>query len=364
MKKIKVSLKGRPYDIFIGRSILKDTGSLIKNLNIGSNAIVITNGRLARLYGKPLSAALKKSGIAALTKLVPDSEKAKSYGTAIDLINSLSKFGKRKKIFIIALGGGVVGDLAGFVASVYKRGIPYVQIPTTLLAQVDSAIGGKVAIDLPVAKNLVGAFYQPKAVVSDISLIKSLPRRQLINGMAEAIKYGVIKDPVLFKFIENNLKKVLSMDEKALDFIISRSAAIKARVVEKDEFDKKDIRTMLNYGHTIGHAIESAAGYSSQYHHGEAIALGMIVAARISLKLGIMKERDVKRIEGVIKDIGLPTKITKVPLKSILASYLHDKKFVSGKNKLVLPEKIGKVKVVEGVSDAVIREAIKDIFIV
>lgn len=361
MKKIRVSLKDRSYDIIIGQGLLKRAGPIIKKLNIGTDAVIITNSLVASLYARSLTASLKRAGISSAVKLVPDSERSKSYQAAMRIINFLSVYGKRKKLFVVALGGGVIGDLSGFVASVYKRGIPYIQVPTTLLAQVDSAIGGKVAIDLPVAKNLVGAFYQPKAVLSDTSLLKSLPARQIRSGMAEVIKYGVIEDARLFDFIEHNHKKILAIEKNAIDFVVARSAAIKARVVAKDEFDRKAVRIVLNYGHTVGHAIESASKYSSKYNHGEAVALGMIAAARISFRLGMIKKGEADRIEHVIGDVGLPVRILGVPIKGILASYIHDKKFVGGRNRLVLPEKVGRVRPVEGVNGAVIRGAIEDI---
>jgi len=270
----------------------------------------------------------------------------------------MSSFDTRKTLFVIALGGGVIGDLAGFAAAIYKRGIPYLQIPTTLLAQVDSAIGGKTAIDLPVAKNLVGAFYQPKAVLSDISTLRSLPERELRNGLAEVIKYGVIKDSRLFEFIEKNYKKILRRDTQALSFIVARSSAIKARVVETDERDTTGARAILNYGHTFGHAIEAASEYGEGYYHGEAIAVGMIIAARLAVDLGLMKARDANRIEDLIRSVGLPTKIKKLPKARLYNAYLRDKKFIRGKSRLVLPTSIGSVKIVHAIPDHLILRSI------
>ncbi|HPM42518.1 MAG TPA: 3-dehydroquinate synthase, partial [Candidatus Omnitrophota bacterium] len=264
-----------------------------------------------------------------------------------------------KKVFIIALGGGVAGDLAGFLASVYKRGVPYVQIPTTLLAQVDSSIGGKVALDLPVAKNMVGSFYQPRMVISDTDVLKTLPRRQLANGMAEIIKYGIIKDPGLFTYLEKNYRRVLSADPRALEYVIGRSAAIKAAIVSKDEYDTTGLRAILNYGHTIGHAVEATSGYSGRYSHGEAVAVGMICAARISHILGMLNEKTLTRITALIKNCGLPTSLKGVSLPAIVKASRHDKKFVNKKTRLVLPKAIGKVKIVEGVPEDIIVEALK-----
>lgn len=360
MNIVSLALKKKSYDILIGHGLIKDCGRLLKGLKIGKDAVIITNGRLLRLYGKVLTASLKKALISSHFEIVPDSEKAKSSKIAADLINRISAYDKGKRLFIIAFGGGVVGDVAGFVAAIYKRGIPYVQIPTTLLAQVDSAIGGKVAIDIPVAKNLIGAFYQPKLVISDTSLLESLPPKQVRNGLAEVIKYGVIKDRPLFEYLEKNLRRVLALDRKALEFIISRSSAIKACIVEKDEFDNKGKRVILNYGHTIGHAIEAASAYSKRYNHGDAVAIGMVAAADIALRLKLIRARDALRIEALIKKAGLPTAIKGLGFSDIYEAQLHDKKFIRGKNRFVLPVKIGRVKVVEGISESIVKAVLRE----
>jgi len=359
MKRIRVPLKDRSYDIVVGRGLLKNCGAEIKRLALGSDAIVITNKRLAGLYKGQLESSLKRSGFTVRFELVPDSEKAKSIAVATRLLAGISAYDVHKSIFIIAFGGGVVGDLAGFVAASYKRGVPYVQVPTTLLAQVDSAIGGKVAVDLPVAKNLVGAFYQPRLVLSDVSLIKSLPLRQIRNGLAEVIKYGVIKDRSIFAFLEANCRKVLNGDGRALEYLIARCSRIKAGVVAKDERDAKGVRAILNYGHTMGHAIEAASGYSNRYNHGEAVAIGMIIASRVSASLGRVGPGEVLRIEALVRMAGLPVIAKGLKFGDIYKAHLHDKKFVRGKNRFVLPVKIGAVKVVEGVPDALVKSALK-----
>jgi 3-dehydroquinate synthase len=359
VKKIRVSLKDRSYDILIGDSVLKDSGRILSRLDVGNDALVITNRPIAALYKRALSASLVKSGFTVRFEYAPDSEKAKTAKVALGLINKISAYDSRRRLFIIALGGGVIGDLAGFIAAVYKRGIPYVHIPTTLLAQVDSSVGGKVAIDLPVAKNIIGAFYQPRAVLSDITLLKTLSKRQIRNGLAEIVKYGVIQDPGLFKFIEKSYKKLLDCDKKALQFVVEKSAGIKSRVVGKDEFDNKGLRAILNFGHTLGHAIESAAGYSKAYYHGEAISVGMVIAAEISRRLGILKNSDAARIGGLLREIGLPTSAGGVRFADVCRSYIHDKKFVGKNNRLVLPERIGRVRIVSGVSDSLIKSVLK-----
>ena len=359
MHRIRVHLKDRSYDILVGSGLIRDCGSLIKRLKVGRDAVVITNKHLASLYSKPLEDSLRKSGISVRFESIPDSEKAKAANIATNLINKISAYDTEKSIFIVAFGGGVTGDLAGFVAAVYKRGVPYIQIPTTLLAQVDSSIGGKVAIDLPLAKNLVGAFYQPKLVLSDTALLKSLSGRQVTSGLGEIIKYGVIKDQKLFSYLESNYGLMLNLNAKALEYVIARSSAIKAHFVEKDELDRKGIRAALNFGHTIGHAIEAASSYSGRYNHGEAVALGMIVACEIALKLKMLKSSDADRIRDLISKCGLPTKIKGLRLSDIYNAQLHDKKFVNCKNRFVLPAGIGKIRIVEAVPETIIKESIK-----
>lgn len=360
MKKTSVRLGERAYDIHIGRGLVRDCGRIISTLAAGSDAVVITNKCLSGLYKKTLKRSLGAASITSYFETVPDSEKAKSSSVAVDLMNRISSYDRAKEIFIIAFGGGVIGDLAGFVAAVYKRGVPYIQIPTTLLAQVDSAIGGKVAIDLPVAKNLVGAFYQPKAVISDISLLGSLPKRQIKSGLAEIIKYGVIADRRLFEFLEKNYDKVLALDGDALEYVIFRSSRIKASIVEKDEFDKNGIRAVLNYGHTIGHAIESASGYSGRFSHGEAVAIGMAAASSISVKLGMLKKTEARRIEGLLNNVGLPTRAAGLKVRRVYEAHLHDKKFTRGKNRFILLSGIGSSSVVEGVPERIVKNVLME----
>jgi 3-dehydroquinate synthase len=359
VNRIRVSLGDRSYDILIGEGLLSKSGAIVKKLNMGRDAIVVTNKALKRAYGKTLKNSLNKSGIGVKFELLPDSEKAKSSGTLLKVLNHIAKYDKNRSVFIIALGGGVVGDLAGFAAAAYKRGIPYAQIPTTLLAQVDSGIGGKVAIDLPAAKNLAGAFYQPKVVISDINVLMSLSPRQVRNGLAEIIKYGAIKDKELFAYLERNYKKATRLDKRVLAHLIMRSVRIKARLVAEDELDKKGKRIILNYGHTIGHAIEAASSYSNRYNHGEAIAIGMCVAADIASKLNLIKRGDAERIERLIKRCGLPTRAKGLKFSKIYEAHLRDKKFVHNRNRLVLPYAAGKVGVVEAIPPQVIAEAVK-----
>lgn len=358
MKTISVSLKENPYKILIGLDILSFIGKHIKPLDIGKDAVIITTEVIKGLHGKTLTDSLKRHGFSVKEFIVPDGEQSKSANVAINLIEKIARYDVFKKIFVVAFGGGVIGDLAGFVAAVYKRGVPYIQVPTTFLAQIDSSIGGKVAVDLSVGKNLMGAFYQPRLVFSDVSVLKTLDKHQIQNGFAEAIKYGIIYDLSLFKSIEENYLKALEGNKAVLSNIVGRCSQIKTEVVLADEKETKGIRTILNFGHTIGHAIE-AAGAFRQYEHGQAIAIGMRMATDISFQLGMVTEVTAGRINRILSQVGLPEKVTNQSLANILKLMKHDKKFISGKNRFVLVSRIGKVKVVEDLPMELIKSSIK-----
>jgi len=361
MKTIKLDLKKRSYNIIVGSNIMKFLGTHIAKLNIGRDAYIITNASIKNKYGKTLDKALKQSGFTTRFKLIPDTEESKSIGMASSVIEDIVCYDKKKRVFIIALGGGVIGDLAGFIASIYKRGTPYIQVPTTLLAQIDSGIGGKTAVDLIQGKNLIGAFYQPRLVFSDAGVLKTLGLKQLQSGLAEVIKYGIIKDPQLFVYLEKKYQDILSLKQPALGFIVRRCSLIKAKIVQQDEREEKGIRTILNFGHTLGHAIEAAGDYKG-YNHGEAIALGMLVASDISRNLRLINHKIFQRIENLIKAVGLPTRIQKVSLKNIIEAHYRDKKFIGAKNRFVLIKGIGKTKVVENIPLGIIKENLKKRF--
>lgn len=358
MKNVNVKLSLNPYTIRIGHGCLADIGRYISALRIGRDAVVITSPVIKKLHGRTLTGSLKQAGFTVKELVVPDGEKSKSAATAVDLIEQIARYDVMKQVFVVAFGGGVIGDLAGFVAASYKRGVPYVQVPTTFLAQIDSAIGGKTGVDLSVGKNLMGAFYQPKMVFSDTAVLGTLPARQIRNGFAEAVKYGIIRDSELFAYIERNFPKVFTADRTTLLHIVTRCSQIKTDVVLADEKETKGIRTILNYGHTIGHAIEAVGGFR-QYDHGEAIAIGMRMATDISWRLGMTKEPAVQRINSLLDQIGLPEKVSRQKTADIMRVMKHDKKFVTGKNRFVLARSIGKVKVVEGVESRVIQAAIR-----
>jgi len=362
MKKIRVNLGKNSYDILICSDELDKLGPCLKRLDIGNDAVIVTNLKIKKLFGSKLEKQLASSGFSVKFEIVSDGEKAKSEKECMRLLNNISKIDTLRRIFIVALGGGVTGDLAGFTASVYKRGVPYVQVPTTLLSQVDSAIGGKTAIDLSAGKNLVGAFYQPKLVFSDMSFLKSLPEKEIISGLAEAIKYGIITSPEFFGFIEKNYAKILRYDRKCLQHVVYECSSIKAGIVEKDEMDNKNIRVVLNLGHTVGHAIEAASGYRKLYNHGQAVALGMLSSVHIAEKMGLLAEKSGSRIKNIIKNTGLPVKLKAISLKNILSAQKHDKKFIHGKNRFILPVKIGEVIVKESVPERAVIDAIKVLY--
>lgn len=358
MHTIKVNLQDRSYNIIIGNNIIGVLGSYIRRLDIGSDAYVITNAAIESRYGKILRKSLKEAGFDIRFKLVPDTEKSKSLNVACSVLKDLAGFDIKKRVVVIAFGGGVIGDLAGFVASIYKRGIPYLQVPTTLLAQVDSSIGGKTAVDLNAGKNLVGSFYQPRLVFADVCVLKSLGERQIKAGLAEVIKYGIIKDPSLFAYLERNAESILSLKTSSLEFIVARCAGIKAGITRLDEREKKGIRTMLNFGHTIGHAIEAASGYR-HYNHGEAVALGMLIAADISRELGFIDSKIFERIFNLTQVMGLPVKIRRISMKDIISAHYRDKKFMGAINRFVLIKGIGKSFVTQDLSINVIRDCLK-----
>lgn len=358
IKRVPVKLDANSYSISIGYDTLSEFPKHIKSLGLGKDAVIVSHPVIERLHGVKLASALKKAGYTVKVLNVPEGESSKSAAYALRLIEQIASYDVNRNIFIIALGGGVIGDLTGFVAAIYKRGVPYIQVPTTLLAQIDSSIGGKTAIDLKYGKNLVGAIYQPKLVFTDTKVLKTLSRRQIQNGLAEAVKYGVIDDAALFAYIEKNYAKFLKGDPTVLTYIVMRCSQIKAKVVSLDEKETKGIRTILNFGHTIGHAVEAASRYG-QYQHGEAVALGMRAAVDISCAQGLLKVDVAERVKTLLSNIGLPKVIEKVRFKDIIDLMRHDKKFVGGRNRFVLALKIGQVKVVEGVPMDTINAVVK-----
>jgi len=357
MKKVKVRLGSNSYEIHIGSGILIQTGHQLKQNGFAGNLVIITNPVVKRLYGDTLKQNLARDGFRVITLQVPDGEEQKSLEVAGRLYNELTNSYAERTTPILALGGGVIGDLAGFVAATYLRGVPLIQIPTTLLAQVDSSIGGKVAIDHDQLKNKIGAFYQPKLVITDIATLKTLDTKTLVDGLAEVIKYAVIRDKELLTYIEGNLDKIKSLDDRALEEIVFRSAKIKAEIVEKDEKDL-GLRAILNYGHTVGHAIESASDFKVE--HGKAVAIGMLAAAKISNRMGILDKNELLRLKSLIERAGLPTKIPNLKVKEIIQTIKHDKKILRGKLRFILLKSLGSVFITDEVSPSLVEQILVD----
>ena len=358
MEKITIKLGPRSYQIIVGYKIMDGLPGLLEKLNIGQDAVIISNPTIHHLHGGHLQSILSRRGFSTRFYLAADSERSKSEKVCFDLVNKIAAYDVKKRIFIVAFGGGVIGDLAGFIASVYKRGIPYIQVPTTFLAQVDSAIGGKTGIDLTVGKNLIGSFYQPRLVVSDLSFLRTLSLKQIRNGLAEVIKYGIIKDAELFGYVEKNHRNILNLNIESLRHIVCACSRIKANIIERDETDSTGRRAVLNLGHTIGHAIEAAACFK-EYSHGEAVAIGMVCACGISVKLGLMDASSAKRVENLLSKVGLPTSCINLSMSDILHAQSHDKKFIHGKNRFVLPKKIGNATIKEGIPAKLIEDVLE-----
>ncbi|MBI4181283.1 MAG: 3-dehydroquinate synthase [Chloroflexi bacterium] len=355
MKRIRVRLGSNSYNIHIGPGILGQIPTWLKQIGFSDKLVVITDPTVRNLYGNSLKQSLASNGFKVVLLEVPTGEEQKSLETAARLYRELTDFYAERTTPILALGGGVIGDLSGFIAATYLRGVPLIQIPTTLLAQLDSSIGGKVAVNHGLLKNKIGAFYQPRLVISDITTLKTLPANEISDGLAEAIKYGVIRDAELFSYIESNLDQIKSLDDKVMETIVFRSAKIKAEVVEKDERDF-GLRQILNYGHTVGHAIESVSDF--KVSHGEAVAIGMLVAARISNKLGILDQSEVVRLKNIIAGAGLPTELPSLETEKLIQAVRHDKKTWQGKTKFILPRTIGDVFISDEISHSIIAKAL------
>jgi len=343
MRTLTVQLNERSYPILIGNGLLDETGRFLKEAGFRGKVAIVTNPTIAQLYLDTVYESLEKSGFAAKPILLPDGEEHKNLNTLTTLYDQLIEARFERGSCILALGGGVVGDIAGFAAATYLRGVPYIQVPTTLLAQVDSSVGGKTAVDHREGKNLIGAFYQPRVVLIDIDVLRTLPRRELIAGLAEVIKYGIIEDAALFRLLEKDVQKLVDLDQELLAQVIETSCAIKARVVEQDERED-DYRAVLNFGHTIGHALEAATGYS-QLLHGEAVATGMAKAAALSKHLGYCDDQTLERICQLIAQTGLPLELPSgLNMRNLIEGMEVDKKSAGGKIKFVICAGIGKTR--------------------
>ena len=356
---VNVSLGHRSYEIKIGTDLLAQLGKECARLELGRRCAIISDRKVARLYGKAAKRAFIKEGFESVLITVPAGETAKSLKTVQSCYDQLAKHRMERKSFIVALGGGVVGDLAGFVAATYLRGIAFVQVPTTLLAQVDSSVGGKVGVNLKAGKNLVGAFHQPRLVLCDLNTLTTLPLREYRAGLAEVIKYGIIYDEALFKRLERDMPKLLLRDAQTLAAIVARCCEIKAEVVRQDETEG-GLRAILNFGHTIGHALEAISHYG-KYLHGEAISLGQVAAARLSARVSGLPEHSAERIASLFRQAGLPTEmqLSAAQRRRLFSAMQLDKKVSDGEIKFVLVRQIGQVEFGHKVSRTLIEQTLK-----
>jgi 3-dehydroquinate synthase len=346
---VTVGLGERSYPIRISSGLLELIGQDLRKRQIGSKYGVISDDRVAALHGSRFMQSLTAAGIQAELITFPAGEASKHLQTIAALSSELAQRGFDRKDALIAFGGGVTGDITGFLASIYLRGIPFVQVPTTLLSQVDSSVGGKTGVDLPEGKNLIGAFYQPKAVYIDLNVLQTLPNEELRGGLAEVIKYGVINDAEFFAFLEENREAVLALQPEVLTKLIARCCEIKAYVVEQDEREG-GLRRILNFGHTIGHAVEAASAF--RLIHGYAVAIGMVAAAELAVRSGCLAAQEAERIRSLIAACGLPTAIpADLDRKRIKAYLRNDKKNVGGRVFYVLPEAVGRVKITDQVQE-------------
>jgi 3-dehydroquinate synthase len=356
IKTLSVALGDRSYPIHIGNDLLARSELLLPHFG-QKKAVVVTNATVAPLYLDLLRSTLESVGISVLPVVLPDGERFKTWETLNLIFDAMLAASCERGTTLVALGGGVIGDMGGFAAACYQRGMPFIQVPTTLLSQVDSSVGGKTAINHPLGKNMIGAFYQPKLVLADITTLNTLPDRELRAGLAEVIKYGLIRDPDFFFWLEESLEKLLERDTSALSFAIHRSCANKAEVVAADEKETGE-RALLNLGHTFGHAIETGMGYG-EWLHGEAVSVGTLIAAELSRLLGWLNEDSVRRIEQIFVRAGLPILGPRLDTARFLELMSHDKKVQNGKLRLVLLREVGKAVVSDQASEAQICAAIE-----
>ncbi len=357
---MRVALGERSYEIHIGPGLLDRCGELLGNLGLGKRGVIITDCNVAPLYAARVQAALRQAGVETVLLTVPAGELSKSFRQVERLIRKFPAFKLDRQSCVVALGGGVVGDLAGFVSAIYLRGLALVQIPTSLLAQVDSSVGGKTGVNLPQGKNLVGAFHQPSIVVADTEVLRTLPERELKAGFAEVIKHGVIRDARFFAWLEKNYRKALKLDPAAVAYAVRRCCEIKADVVSRDERES-GLRAILNFGHTIGHGVEALSDYEGVLH-GEAVSMGMCCAAWLSVRRAGLSRTDAKRIERLLRLSGLPTRIgNQFELEQLHRAIRLDKKARDGLPRFALLTRLGQTVVSSDVTDADIQEVV-DVF--
>jgi 3-dehydroquinate synthase len=342
-RQVVVQLGQRAYTIHVGAGVLETLGARMSALGLGKRVAIVTNPNVSRLYGERVRRSLERAGFSSITVEIPDGEEHKNLAWVAFVYERLIEARLERGSVIVALGGGVVGDLAGFTAATYLRGIDFVQVPTTLVAQIDSSIGGKTGVDLAAGKNLIGAFHHPRLVIADTTTLGTLPPRELRAGLAEVIKTGAILSPELIDFLERNSRQVLGLEDAAVRFLVESCAQLKALVVAEDETEG-DYRAILNFGHTLGHAVESLTDYKT-FLHGEAVALGMVFALKLSVRLGLLDQAVADRIIALLTLYGLPTEIPSDLSSSALAIAVEaDKKRSQGRVKFVCLEDIGRTQ--------------------
>lgn len=360
---VTVGLGARSYDIHVGAGAIAHAGALLKPLARGTLPVV-TDEHVAKLHLDAFVASLHAQGIQTAPIVMAAGEATKSFAGLERLSSALLKSGVDRGGLIVALGGGVIGDLTGFAAAVLKRGIDFAQVPTTLLSQVDSSVGGKTAINTVEGKNLVGVFHQPRIVIADTAILKTLPRREMLAGYAEVLKYGALGDAAFFAWLEANGAKVLAHEDNALIHAVAHSCRMKAAIVERDEREKGE-RALLNLGHTFGHALEAATGFSDRLLHGEGVAIGMVLAFRFSASLGLCTADDAARVENLVRASGLPASIGDIPgvrpgADELMTHMAHDKKVKDGKLVFILARGVGQSFVAEDVDAARVRAFLAD----
>jgi len=357
MESLRVALLSnsgsRSYPIHIGAGLISSAELYAPHL-AGGSAAIVTNDVVAPLYLPPVKKAL--GGARVTEVIVPDGEASKGWQTLNRVFDALLEARCGRDTLVVALGGGVIGDLAGFAAAVYQRGVAFLQVPTTLLAQVDSSVGGKTAINHALGKNMIGAFHQPLAVISDVATLDTLPERELRSGLAEVIKHGFALDAAFVAWLEANVEKLLTRDRAALGYAVKRSCELKARIVAQDERESGS-RALLNFGHTFGHAIEAATGYGA-WLHGEAVATGMVMAAELSLLMGHLRKTDVGRVRDLLKRAGLPVAGPALAPERLMELMALDKKAAKGRTRFVVLEAIGRAALRADIDDAAVRGAI------
>jgi 3-dehydroquinate synthase len=358
MIEILVNLGPRSYPILVGAGALASVGSALADRRVGRKVVLVSDAVIARLYSERVVGGLARAGFDVIQALVPDGEQAKRLEVASALWDRLLDAGCDRTSTVVALGGGAVGDVAGFVAATYMRGMNFVQLPTTLLAQVDASIGGKTAIDHPRGKNLIGAFHQPRVVIVDPSVLATLPDREFRSGLAEVIKHGIVLDAGYFGDLEASIAALLDRDVATLERVVAGSCRLKARVVERDE-QEAELRWVLNYGHTVGHALEAATGFS-RWVHGEAVSLGIAAEARLAERLGISDPATTKRQLHLLGAAGLPVTGLHVDPTAVVEALTRDKKSRDGRLSFVFAPEIGSFRIVSGVATEAVLQVLKD----